>query len=294
MVSYFINKLGPPSSHDILEEYLSICVNVDINEYTEVHHILPRSVFPEYTNENWNTVRITYHTHCLAHELLWCAYPTVGSFWRPLNFMRSQNPEMRERMSEAMRQRATMLWKVMKSDPDKMREWSESKRALMLQRMQKDHPAFEEMREKVRLYYDANPDARHMRSVASKKMWEDPEMREKIMAGQKQWADSDAGRLQKSNSAKKRYSDVVYYEQHKATMSEVNSREDKREKNRQTTLKKWQDPEFADFMRGVIAESRKTRKSSSEAMKKLWADPIRRAEMLQRRNETRKKNQHEA
>lgn len=293
MIAYFIEKFGTPSNEGILEEYLSICVDTDTTEYTEIHHILPRSVFPEYANESWNQVRVTYETHCLAHELLWCAYPNVGSFWRPLNFMKSQNPEMRELLSEAMRERAKTLWSIIKSDPEKMQRWSEDKRQMMLERMQKDHPAYEEMRMKVRLYYETSPDARLIRSVASKQMWQDPEIRKQILTSRKKWLNSPEGKKQRSQSAKKRYADVVYYEKHKNIMSEVNAREDKKTKNREAILKKWQDPEFAARMRRTIAEGRKARKSSSSTMKALWADPVRRAEMLERRKQTRKKTDHE-
>lgn len=288
METYFIEKLGLPTNQQVLEEYFSICVSTDATEYTEIHHILPRSIFPEYVNESWNQVRLTYSTHCLAHELLWCAYPHIGSFWRPLNFMKSQNPDMREKMSEAMRVRANALWSIMKSDPEKMKQWSENKRTLMLERMQKNHPAYEEMRMKLNLYYENSPDAKIIRSVASKKMWQDPEMRKKIIAGQKEWAQSEESRKQKSQNAKKRYDDVVYYEAHKKNMAKINVCEEKKSKNRQTILMKWQDPEFAAYMREKIAAGRKNRKSSSEAMKKLWSDPIRKAEMLERRKQTRK------
>lgn len=293
MITHFIDKLGNPSDQDILEEYISICVDSDTTEYAEIHHILPQSVFPEYANESWNKVRVTYQTHCLAHELLWCAYPTVGSFWRPLNFMKSQRPEMREKMSEAMRLRSKAMWEIMKSDPEKMRCWSETKRELMLERMQPSHPAYEEMKMKVRLYYETTPDAKRIRSIASQKMWEDQEMREKIVAAQKKWAGSDENRQRTAQYAKERYRDVVYYERHKNIMAEVNARTDKKDKNRQTILEKWEDPEFAARMREKINEGRKTRKSSSDAMKRLWADPVRRAEMLERRKQARKKREDE-
>lgn len=39
-------------------------------KYTETHHILPRSMFPEYDKEPWNLVRLTYQQHYRAHEIL--------------------------------------------------------------------------------------------------------------------------------------------------------------------------------------------------------------------------------
>jgi hypothetical protein len=44
-----------------------------INEYFEVHHILPKCIFPEYKNLNsheWNAVILTGREHFIAHKLL--------------------------------------------------------------------------------------------------------------------------------------------------------------------------------------------------------------------------------
>lgn len=40
------------------------------NEYTENHHILPESMYPEYAKENWNLVRLFPEEHLTAHLLL--------------------------------------------------------------------------------------------------------------------------------------------------------------------------------------------------------------------------------
>ena len=56
---------------DWIDEYIDICSISSIsNEYCEFHHILPVSLFPEYKNESWNIVRLTYKTHREAHRLL--------------------------------------------------------------------------------------------------------------------------------------------------------------------------------------------------------------------------------
>jgi hypothetical protein len=38
--------------------------------YTERHHILPRSLFPEFANDSWNIVELTMDDHIEAHRLL--------------------------------------------------------------------------------------------------------------------------------------------------------------------------------------------------------------------------------
>lgn len=47
--------------------------NKHLTEYTENHHILPRSVFPKFSNlrkNQWNCAKLTYREHFLAHWLL--------------------------------------------------------------------------------------------------------------------------------------------------------------------------------------------------------------------------------
>lgn len=46
--------------------------NVDLDEstYTEIHHILPKSVFPEHSNCRNNLIKLTYHQHLLSHYIL--------------------------------------------------------------------------------------------------------------------------------------------------------------------------------------------------------------------------------
>jgi len=38
--------------------------------YYELHHILPKSIFPEYVDESWNKVLLTATEHYLCHKLL--------------------------------------------------------------------------------------------------------------------------------------------------------------------------------------------------------------------------------
>lgn len=295
MILHFTNKLGEPIDKSILEKYLNLCKeSYSLENYTERHHILPRSIFPEFVNEEWNQVDVPYEIHCLLHEMLWCAYPHVGAFWRPLNFMKSQSPDMKLKLSDAMSYRAKELWKEIKADPVKYNEWCDKRRLIMLERMQPDHPAYELMKQKLREYYDTTPNAKAIRSLASKEMWNDSDMRKKIIDAQKKSAATPEGKQRRSDALKQRYNNVVYYEQHKNKMKTVNSSKEKTDKNRQTILEKWKDPIFASYMLEKISEGKTHRKSSSETMKALWADPIRRKEMMDKRKAKREKKLNEA
>lgn len=55
----------------------------DSEEYTEKHHILPKSMFPEFKDDKWNLIRLTAREHYLAHWMLWKAFggSMATAFW---------------------------------------------------------------------------------------------------------------------------------------------------------------------------------------------------------------------
>lgn len=44
--------------------------NIDLNEYYEIHHIFPKSIYPEYVYNKHNLIKLTYKEHFIAHKLL--------------------------------------------------------------------------------------------------------------------------------------------------------------------------------------------------------------------------------
>jgi len=56
------------------------------SEYTERHHWYPKSLYPEYSKEDWNVVRLTakehYLSHYLLHKILPNCYKMSSAFWR--------------------------------------------------------------------------------------------------------------------------------------------------------------------------------------------------------------------
>lgn len=52
-------------------EYFELC-DKDSNDkvYIEAHHILPKSLFPEYEKSKWNLIRLSYRDHYRTHEIL--------------------------------------------------------------------------------------------------------------------------------------------------------------------------------------------------------------------------------
>lgn len=66
---------------DALDEYLELVSSSDLTDgYTEKHHILPKSLFPEYANEKWNLVTLVYEKHVKSHELLFRIFRTTGMY----------------------------------------------------------------------------------------------------------------------------------------------------------------------------------------------------------------------
>jgi hypothetical protein len=58
----FIKKHRRIDDFDYLYKYIKFLIDYDIvldnNIYTEKHHILPSSVFPEFKNESWNIINL--------------------------------------------------------------------------------------------------------------------------------------------------------------------------------------------------------------------------------------------
>lgn len=61
-----------PSKVPYIKLYIAVLESTDLKYQAgyELHHILPKSIFSEYTNNQENVVSITYRQHYLAHYLL--------------------------------------------------------------------------------------------------------------------------------------------------------------------------------------------------------------------------------
>lgn len=71
MISYEELNLVFDMNNPLTLEYFELCdKDTDELKYFEKHHILPKSIFPEYTKSEWNLVRLTYQNHYKAHEIL--------------------------------------------------------------------------------------------------------------------------------------------------------------------------------------------------------------------------------
>jgi hypothetical protein len=125
----FLEKHGYPNNIDFLEQYLDFIDNYILeenNEYFEVHHILPRSEFPEFINEEWNKIKLKYQDHVRCHELLFMSF-NIRSYQRPLNYMNSGFIKNKEALSNC----AKKGWENFRKNEEKYNKFRESKREIM-------------------------------------------------------------------------------------------------------------------------------------------------------------------
>lgn len=55
---------------DLYDDYIKVINTKPMATYTEKHHILPKSIFPEFENDPENLVELDFMDHLKAHEIL--------------------------------------------------------------------------------------------------------------------------------------------------------------------------------------------------------------------------------
>lgn len=69
-----LEKLKTVVDMSVAKEYIDFILScdkdIDKNTYTENHHILPRSLFPEHINDTDNIIRLRALDHYMAHYIL--------------------------------------------------------------------------------------------------------------------------------------------------------------------------------------------------------------------------------
>lgn len=84
---------------DLLFDYIFHCLfnstNEKIKYKTDNHHILPKSIFPEFENEDWNKVNLFYKDHFFAHYLLAQVFTDQNSILFAWNSMCNKLPSFK-------------------------------------------------------------------------------------------------------------------------------------------------------------------------------------------------------
>ncbi len=118
----FIKEHQIIDSNEYMDKYINFLLNYKLNiteenTYTEKHHILPNCSFPQYYNEIWNIIELTYDDHKLVHLWLFKAI-NIRCYQRPLNFMMKDYKNKQELSNASKRG-----WVNLKNDEEKYKKW---------------------------------------------------------------------------------------------------------------------------------------------------------------------------
>lgn len=83
---------------EITEEYFKLCADSTELSESEIHHILPKSIFPECKKCDWNLVRLSYSNHYKVHALLpkMCVYDNHQRKMTQAWWLMSHKPKTKE------------------------------------------------------------------------------------------------------------------------------------------------------------------------------------------------------
>lgn len=178
--------------------YRSIVERVSIqNEYTENHHILPKSIFPNLKDYKWNLSRLSYREHFLAHWLLSKCMVQTKHRMQMLNAISKMNscPSQQDRKMNSWQYE---IIRKASSDMNILR-WKD-----------------DEYKERVTksISEAANtPEERKARSDRAKDRWNNPEFRNKMMIINKKSQSRPAVRKDRSEKTTKQWSDPKFIEE---------------------------------------------------------------------------------
>jgi len=247
-------ELGAPESLSYLEEYLSLITKV-CNEgvYAEIHHILPKSIFPQFIDCSWNLVKLEYSTHVQAHKLLAQAYP-INKFINPLRFMRSDltSEEYRDMMSKG----STSAWEVLKKDTEKY-DGFRAKRAIIAREQVKNG-----ISTSIHIHM-LNPETKAKHKQSSQDSWTD-DRRISFSEYQSEFKNRPEEKIKSSISQQKVWDerDDEYKIAFNEKMLIVNTNIDKRLDAGEKIKTMWEDQDFRD------------RQKSSRVGLRIWTDGI--------------------
>ena len=262
----FIEKQGIPNDENFLNEYINFVLENEVkescDEYCEYHHILPRSIFPEYSKNEENIVLLIYENHMKAHELLFNAY-NLRVYQRPLNYFYNLNlsdEKTRDRISNADN------------------EWK-NKRSKYMSSLSTE----EQSRRSKKGWDNISDEKRKEFSEALKNSWDDDRRTE--------WSKKVSDRYKNEEycdkikkSLKKRYENEEYKKRFTDKMNIVNKDENKRKAASESLKIKWQDPEFIERVKEGRKKSKNIQiKKLSNTFKLKWNDSEFREKVLKSR-----------
>lgn len=238
-IEVHINEID---NYDILDKYINFLLNYNKNLnniYTEKHHILPRSVFPEYTKEPWNLVELSYDDHKLAHLLLFEAI-NIRKYQRPLNYMIPYYKN-KETISNA----AKRGWENLKKDKTKFEQFKR-KRSEFMKTL-----SSEEQSRRARLFWDNITTKKYNDYCKKIKYFWTKEKRKQKSIEMKKYYENDNNRIKKSIESKEVWDarSADFRLKFKNKMNNINKDIIKRKKAGKALKELWNDPVYLNKMK---------------------------------------------
>lgn len=112
----FLEKHESIDNCEYLDKYINFLINYKLDDnidYTEKHHILPKCFFPEYKDDEWNIIELSYEDHKIVHLWIFKAINN-RTYQRPLNWMMNYYKNKQETSNASKKG-----WMNLKSNKDK-------------------------------------------------------------------------------------------------------------------------------------------------------------------------------
>ena len=243
----FLERHQEIDSNEYLDKYINFLINYNPPEsekfqYFEKHHILPKSAFPEYKDEDWNITELEYGDHRLVHLWLFKSINT-RQYQRPLNWMLNQYKN-KEEISRAARRG----WVKLKNDPEKYDLWRNNRMSIEFKKI---HFSSEKQRERANMVWNNITDDEYI--LFCKKMkdyWTEEKKLEKSIEMKKFYSDHN-NVAKKSIESKKIWDERgdEFRDKFRDKMTQVNKNEEKRKMAGDKIKNLWLDEEYLEKMR---------------------------------------------
>lgn len=190
----FFEKHKVINNEYYLDKYINFLINYKLEkdiEYSEIHHILPKSTFPEFKEEKWNMICLDYDSHILVH--LWI-FKAVNDrrYQRPLNWMMNFYKN-----SEEISNAAKRGWENLKKDSDKYKKWIDSRSDYMR------GLSSEEQSRRAKIFWDNISDSEHLEFCNKmKSYWTEEKRKQKSADMLKYYSDPKNINRKKEESTK--------------------------------------------------------------------------------------------
>lgn len=263
----FVQKYGRPSTDSSLIQYIEYNLNysdLDDSIYSERHHILPATPFPQYIDEPWNIVKLNYRHHVESHVLLFNAYPQHFELYRTLNWMLNNEEKIKvgykEALSAYMSRISKDYWNHIKTeDTEKYDKWCSD----LSNRMKQWQASY-----MANIYYEKY-NGRQKQSEHFKSLWADPEYKERTRHSMIAERNSPEGQERLRRVNQKRWDEITAeeYNAFQEKMSLINKDPNKRKIASESLKRKWTEPDYLEKMK-----NRKPRGSDGSTLEERWKD----------------------